>query len=214
MRTLATNLSGITAGMMAGILLCIGALSAQSTLQLASPSSYFIEDGKGTPGFDSRDPELAEFAFAAWSRESAGQLKFVRAAKLSDAAVRVHWISSDEGLYGEMQRQTSGGKPVAIVNVSASVAGIGEPLSTIANRDRLLRDSIVYLTCVHEIGHAIGLQHTRNFADIMYYFGYGGDIVEYFSRFRRGIQTRMDISKTSGLSTSDIAVLTSLFAKK
>ena len=40
------------------------------------------------------------------------------------------------------------------------------------------RDSIVYLTCLHE-PHALGAEHTQDFRDIMYYFGYGGDVVEY-----------------------------------
>src|SRR5215471_6477052 len=192
-----------------GILVCICSLSAQTTPQLVSSSSYFIEDGKGTSGFDSHDPELAEMALAVWTRESGGKMKFVRAAKEPDATPRIRWISPDDGLYGETQRGTLGGKSVTIVNVSASVAGVGEPLSTMANRDRLLRDSIVYLTCVHEIGHAIGLQHTRDFADIMFFFGYGGDIVEYFSRYRRQVQTRADIAKVSGLSPSDVMVLKS-----
>jgi len=181
-----------------------------SAAQLTSPVPYFIEDGKGVPGFDSMDRELAEMALAAWSRESAGSLKFVKAAQVSDAMLRVRWISAADGLYGETQQAVVNGKRVAIVNVSPSVSGLGEPLSTMALKDRLLRDTIVYLTCVHETGHAIGLPHTRNFADIMYSFAYGGDFVEYFSRYRRNLKSREDIARFSGLSAGDAAVLKSL----
>jgi hypothetical protein len=61
----------------------------------------------------------------------------------------------------------------------------------------------VYLTCLHETGHALGLPHTRSFADIMYSFEYGGNIVEYFSRYRRKLQSRDDIQNVSGLSPED-----------
>src|SRR5579862_6766114 len=71
------------------------------------------------------------------------------------------------------------------------------------NGDRLLRDAIVYLTCLHESGHALGLPHTAVFADIMYSFQYGGDIEEYFGRYRRKLETRGDIAKNSGMSTED-----------
>ena len=95
--------------------------------------------------------------------------------------------------------------------VSTSTDTLGEPLATLVSRDRLLRDAIVYLTCVHEIGHAVGLQHTRNFEDIMYSFAYGGDIVNYFSRYRINLKSRSDIPRFSGLSPNDIAVLRSLY---
>jgi len=189
----------------------IAALIAIASVQLTSPVTYFIEDGKNVVGFESGDRELAELALAAWARESHGKLKFVAAAKEEDAVVRVRWISPADGLYGEMQRTSINGKTVAIVNVSASVAGLGEPVASMALKDRLLRDSIVYLTCVHETGHALGLQHTREFEDIMYSFVYGGDIGEYFSRYRRNLKSRSDIAKFSGLSSGDIAVLKSLF---
>src|SRR5689334_401984 len=96
----------------------IAALAA--SMQLSSPVTYFIEDGKNVPGFDSGDRELAEMALAAWSRESGGHLKFTPAAQESSALVRVRWISAADGLYGETQRMTVNGKPAAIVNVSPS----------------------------------------------------------------------------------------------
>jgi hypothetical protein len=75
------------------------------------------------------------------------------------------------------------------------------------NGDRLLRDAIVYLTCLHESGHALGLSHTAVFEDIMYSFQYGGDFNEYFGRYRRKLESRADIAKNSGMSGADRARL-------
>ena len=73
--------------------------------------------------------------------------------------------------------------------------------------DPLLRDTIIFLTFVHETGHALGLSHTANFEDIMYTFQYGGDIAEYFGRYRRLLAKRSDIALHSGLSDGDRSAL-------
>jgi predicted Zn-dependent protease len=78
-------------------------------------------------------------------------------------------------------------------------------------KDALLRDAIVYLTCLHETGHALGLPHTARFADIMYSFQYGGDISEYFGRYRRQLASRADIRKHSGMSVEDRRKLVELY---
>ena len=172
---------------------------------------YFVEDGKGVPGYRDSDHELATLALNAWARESSGKLKFSEAKARDGALIRFRWISPSEGLYGETQRVQVNGKAGAIVYVMPQVSAQGEPLATRATQDALLRDTIVYLTCVHELGHAVGLQHTRKFEDIMYYFGFGGDIVDYFMRYRNKLQSRADIAKYSGLSASDVQVLRSLY---
>jgi len=79
-----------------------------------------------------------------------------------------------------------------------------------ARQDALFRDSVVYLTCLHEFGHALGLAHTSDFGDIMYFFGYGGDIVDYFNRYRTQLRDRSDIARVSGLSSADIRRVGSL----
>ena len=167
---------------------------------------YFIADGKGIDGYDVGDKELAGFALDAWARESGGRLKFIPAKSESEALLLVRWVAAGQGQFGEMQRIEVGGKRGSVVYISPGVSSMGEPFTSRAARDRLFRDTIVYLTCVHEIGHALGLQHTANFEDIMYYFGYGGDLAAYFLRYREKLTARSDIPKFSGLSVNDIVV--------
>jgi hypothetical protein len=134
------------------------------------------------------DPQLAQWAFAAWENASNGRLHFAETKDRREAKIQVVWATPSSGLYGE----TVGN----VVNIRIATEGVKDPL---------LRDTIVYLTCLHESGHALGLNHTANFDDIMYNFQYGGDIPEYFARYRRKLQSRDDIRKNPGLSASDRA---------
>jgi hypothetical protein len=185
--------------------------SSLGILDARQPIPFYIEDGKNVQGYRDYDPQLAKMALDAWSRESGGTLKFSESKERDGALIRLRWISPTEGLYGETQRVEIKGKPGAIVNVMPQVAVQGEPLASRAVQDTLLRDTIVYLTCVHELGHAVGLPHTNKFDDIMYYFGYGGNILEYFMRYRNQLQSRNDIAKHSGISAGDAAVLRNLY---
>jgi hypothetical protein len=141
------------------------------------------------------DPQLAEWAFEAWQKASEGALEFQRLKDATHARIRVYWATAAQGLYGEARPIEVDGKVGAEVYVRPA------PLRT--NEDRLLRDAIVYLTCLHETGHALGLPHTSVFEDIMYSFQYGGDIPQYFGRYRRKLETRDDIRKNSGMSEAD-----------
>src|SRR5579871_4698382 len=134
-------------------------------LDTRAPITYFLEDGKGIPGYLDSDRQLAVMALDAWSHESGGKLKFVESKAREAALIRFHWISPYEGLFGETQRISVNGKTGAIVNVMPQVSVQGEPLASRAGRDPLLRDTVVYLRCVHELGHAIGLPHTAQFQD-------------------------------------------------
>ena len=142
--------------------------------------------------------------------ESAGRLRFVEASE-AEALIRLVWIDPGSGLYGEMRRVVIDGRPRAFVYVTPGIDGQGPAIARLAARDPLLRDTIVYLTCVHELGHAVGLPHTAEFEDIMYSFAFGGDIVRYFMRYRERLGGRADIANRSGLSPNDRAVLHGLY---
>jgi len=151
----------------------------------AAGLKYWVEPC-GNPaesGCRKSDPELAEWAMEAWASVSSGKLKVERTAEKERAIIKFYWVSGRAGLYGE----TRGGD----VYVRPD-PGQG-----------LQREAVTYLTCVHEAGHALGLAHTANFAEIMYNFQYGGDITEYFGRYIRKLQKRDDIRKYSGISTTD-----------
>jgi hypothetical protein len=149
------------------------------------------------------DPQLAQWAMEAWQKASGGALKLERVSRREDAHIRILWSDGQNGQYGETMPIMVGGKRGAEVHVRPDMTQLGPDISAATRTDALLRDAIVYLTCLHESGHALGLSHTGAFADIMYTFQLGGDIGEYFGRYRRKLSSRNDISKNDGLSTDD-----------
>ena len=149
------------------------------------------------------DEQLAEWALGAWEKASSGNLSFVRS-PLSKARIRLYWASGgNRGLYGEARAITVDGKSGAEVDVRPSLHALGHKVEGVGSKDELFRHVVVYLTCLHETGHALGLPHTRAFSDVMYSFEYGGDILEYFGRYRRKLTSRESIRDTSGLSSED-----------
>jgi len=182
-------------------------------LDKKSPITYFIADGSGKPGYYSSDRELAQWALQAWQRSAANGFRFVAAAE-SSALIRLYWAGPDSGEYGETRPIVVGGLQGAAVFIRPDIDSLGQDIARRARADVLLRDSIVYLTCVHELGHALGLSHTRDFRDIMYYFGYGGDVTEYFGRYRSQVRTRNDIALVSGLSEGDVNRIRAIYGRE
>lgn len=153
------------------------------------------------------DPQLAEWALEDWARAAGGALKLEKTRFRSQANIRVHWATLNEGLYGEARPFVEDGMRGYNVYVLVDLRGAGPQIGGLAAQDALLREAIVYLTCLHETGHALGLSHTDAFADIMYSFQFGGDIPEYFGRYRRQLKTRADIANTTAISAQDRARL-------
>src|SRR6266446_5054983 len=176
--------------------------TAARTLDNRSAITYFIADGTGRAGFRPADRQLAQWAFEAWERSAGQRFRFEAAAE-SSAVVRLYWAEANEGQYGEMRPLIVGERRGAAVYIRPDVDSLGEDIARRARIDPLLRDSIVYLTCVHELGHALGLTHTSDFRDIMYYFGFGGDIVGDLERYRRQLRSRKDIRNRSGIASGD-----------
>ena len=162
----------------------------------AATLRYWVEPcTPGKSGCHSGDPELAEWALEAWQSGSGGRLTLEKADDRANAHIRVYWANGRAGLFGET-------RPIVVDGVRGAEVFVLP--TVVSDKDALLRDAVVYLTCLHETGHALGLEHTADFEDIMYSFQYGGDIPEYFGRYRRKLSKRRDIRKHSGMSKRDI----------
>ena len=171
-------------------------------LDLSESVTYFIAEGSAESGFQEGDRALAAWALEAWGRQADPPVDMVPGPETS-ATIRVYWVRAGAGLYGEMRRRLLEGRPAADVFVRPDTDGLGPDIAQRARLDPLFRNTVVYLTCVHELGHAFGLPHTNAFADIMYSFRYGGDFVAYFMRFREQLEVWDDIGQASPFSTAD-----------
>ena len=152
-------------------------------------------------GCQEGDDQLAIYALEAWQKAGGGKLNLHRVKEPLAARIQVIWASKFGGLYGEAEPVTINGKP----GVRLAIRPVGRNVD-----DPLLRDVMVYLTVLHEAGHGLGLRHTREFADIMYSFQYGGDLAEYFQRYRRKLGSRADFPKHSAITEADLRQLNAL----
>jgi hypothetical protein len=190
--------------------------SAQGPLFVLQPIdrtgriTYFIADGMDGSAFRRADRDLAEWAIKQWERALNGALHFEPSAE-HEAIVRVFWVPSKRGHYGETRAFEAGPLHGAAVFIRPDVDALDPEIAAAARQDPLMRDAIVYLTCLHELGHALGLNHSLGYGDVMYSFGYGGDVPGFFDRYRSELRTRADIATRSGLTSRDISRARSLY---
>ncbi len=170
--------------------------------------TYYIAEGIPSFGSESGDIELAAWAFKEWERSARGTIRLARIADEGTARIRLYWRPSGTGKYGQAQTHIANRQRVALVFILPSIAR-QKILGPAASRDPLLRDTVLYLSCLHEIGHALGLGHSAAPDDVMHTTASTAN----FQRYRRTIASREDIAGASWLSPNDQSQLRALYAR-
>jgi hypothetical protein len=134
------------------------------------PIKVYVSDGRGVPGYRPQFGQFIRHAFDEWTAHSQNKLAWVEVQDPNQADVTVTWTNK----ITERPEGTEAGKTDAYTRYNR-VTGKGiiygakmQFLTRLPERE--FSDNEVEKTCLHEAGHAFGLQgHSPYPDDIMYY---------------------------------------------
>jgi hypothetical protein len=150
---------------------------------------------------------LVDRAVSTWSAAIGPLATLQRTNRPANAGIRVRFARS-RGEYGETRPRVDPG--------TGTIRSADVVITTDTGGDDPMTQRIVlYLTALHELGHALGLRHTDNFSDIMYSFRRPDDGDRYFAAYRQRLRSPDDIGSTAatGLSPNDFAAARELYRR-
>ena len=192
--------------------LLISALASQAP-SVPSPNAHWAQrsvipvwvDRQNLPA---NGDQLVERAMKTWNVAANGAFTLQRTFARPETGIRVYFNGAG-GNYGETRPHID--RATGLIDNAEVAIAADAPIEV----DAITRQIIAYLTALHELGHALGLEHTRNFEDIMYLFRQPDDGVRYFGNYRKLVQSADDIGSATatGRSAYDVTALRTLYAR-
>ena len=130
------------------------------------PLKIYLKSGDGVPFYKDQYNDILKRAFTDWATASAGKVRVAFVDSPDGANILCSWTADPAQLANAAE---SGETQLALNSkgiIRATIVFLTVPLvAALPITDNRLR-----VTCLHEIGHALGLTgHTRNPADIMFF---------------------------------------------
>jgi hypothetical protein len=188
----------------ATLLIAIGIVPAAARGAAHWPAGAVIRVWIDPAGAPAGGDALVERAMRTWTAAAQGRFRLQRTSGKDGAGVRVHFFTRD-WRYGMTQARPD---PRTGLITEAEVVVAAD-----ADGDALDHHIVIYLTALHELGHALGLSHSTDIDDIMYLFRQEGDGERFFGAYRKRLRSAADIGsvQATGLSPEDVRVLRNLY---
>jgi len=138
------------------------------------PLKVYIQDGSQIAGYRSQFRDILLSAFYSWTDASGGKLNFTKATSEKEADIICIWTktlkadaelpsrrpNSGASIYEEFEEAGTGYINILKVRIKIPIVSPTNGL--------VVTDAEMRCTCLHEIGHALGIDiHSPNTADMM-----------------------------------------------